>query len=313
MNTASRLGLYSAGLLAIFGISFALAKPLVPADVVARWTASDDRHTGHDAPAPIAATDLMGLSTAAGGYVLSPVSAPTTIATAGTLSFRIDDASHKPLTSYATAHDKQLHLIVVRSDGSGYRHVHPRLDAATGTWSIPWTWPAAGTYRVFADFTPSSAATSVTLSRTVDVVGELRPQAPAGPITTSTVDGYTATLSGTLNAGTSSDLRVTITHDGAAVTALEPYLGAFGHLVALRQGDLAYLHVHAMGGEPKPDDRSGPTIDFMASVPSVGRYLLYLDFQVDGAVRTATFVLDAGTTSTPPTATAPDHDTHGGH
>lgn len=28
------------------------------------------------------------------------------------------------------------------------------------------------------------------------------------------------------------------------VTDLQPYLGAYGHLVALRQGDLAYLHVH---------------------------------------------------------------------
>ena len=28
------------------------------------------------------------------------------------------------------------------------------------------------------------------------------------------------------------------------MTDLQPYLGAYGHLVALRDGDLAYLHVH---------------------------------------------------------------------
>ena len=30
---------------------------------------------------------------------------------------------------------------------------------------------------------------------------------------------------------------------------MEPYLGAKGHLVALREGDLAYLHIHPEGGE----------------------------------------------------------------
>jgi hypothetical protein len=75
---------------------------------------------------------------------------------------------------------------------------------------------------------------------------------------------------------------------------LQPYLGAFGHLVVLRQGDLAYLHVHPMGAEPGPGATSGPTIDFMSSAPTAGRYLLYLDFKVDGRVHTARFVLDAG-------------------
>ena len=39
-------------------------------------------------------------------------------------------------------------------------------------------------------------------------------------------------------------LTLTVTKDGQPVTDLQPYLGAYGHLVALRAGDLAYLHVH---------------------------------------------------------------------
>jgi hypothetical protein len=62
--------------------------------------------------------------------------------------------------------------------------------------------------------------------------------------------------------------------------------------VALRAGDLAYLHVHPMGDEPAAE--SGPDIAFMAQVPSPGRYLLYLDFQVEGQVHTATFTVTAG-------------------
>ena len=61
-------------------------------------------------------------------------------------------------------------------------------------------------------------------------------------------------------------------------------------LVALRAGDLAYLHVHPMDD---PAGVSGPEVAFMAEAPSPGRYLLYLDFQVDGRVHTATFTTTA--------------------
>ncbi len=81
--------------------------------------------------------------------------------------------------------------------------------------------------------------------------------------------------------------------DGRPVTDLQPYLEAYGHLVALREGDLAYLHVHP-GGEPGDGKtKPGPDIEFGAEVPSAGAYHLYLDFKHDGVVRTAQFALDA--------------------
>jgi hypothetical protein len=124
------------------------------------------------------------------------------------------------------------------------------------------------------------------------VAGEFAPVAPQ-PTRVAEVDGFTVSLHGDLEAGAASDLTVTVAQDGRPVTALEPYLGAFGHLVALRDGDLAYLHVHAAGDEPEAGETSGPEIAFAAEAPTAGRYLLYLDFQVDGTVHTAGFVLDA--------------------
>jgi hypothetical protein len=64
----------------------------------------------------------------------------------------------------------------------------------------------------------------------------------------------------------------------------------------LREGDLAYLHAHPQGAAPTAGSISGPQISFMAEPPTPGRYLLYLDFQVDGQVHTAQFVVDAPTT-----------------
>lgn len=116
-----------------------------------------------------------------------------------------------------------------------------------------------------------------------------------------------------MTAGTSAQLTARITRDGQPVTALQPYLGAFGHLVALREGDLAYLHVHPEGAEPSPGDHGGPTVPFAATAPTAGRYLLYLDFQIQDTVRTATFVVDATRGGLGATAPTPDADHSAGH
>lgn len=225
--------------------------------------------------------------------MLSPVKAPATVGESGELSFQIQDASGAPVTEYTTAHDRDLHLIVARSDGSQFRHVHPVLDESTSTWSTPWAWAEAGSYRVFADFTTAGAdPASLTLTRTVLVAGQFAPVAPQ-PRRLDQVDGFTVSLEGELVAGSSSELTIAVTRDGEPVSGLEPYLGAFGHLVALREGDLAFLHVHAEGDDPEAGETAGPEIVFAAEAPTAGRYLLYLDFQVDGEVHTAEFVLDA--------------------
>jgi hypothetical protein len=54
----------------------------------------------------------------------------------------------------------------------------------------------------------------------------------------------------------------------------------------LREGDLAFLQV-----DPVPGTGSGPTITFEASVPTPGYYRVFLDFQHQGAVRTAEFTV----------------------
>ena len=318
MNTAGRLGIYGAGLVVVFGVAFAASGALVPDSAVASWAERGD--AGHDEGSAEAAqnvgtekeegSDVSGVTIAASGYAIGAISAPEATGAEGELSFEIRDAAGEAVTEYETAHGKQLHLIVVRSDGSEYRHVHPVLDAHTGTWSLPWSWDSAGTYRVYADFT-AKGGQGTTLSRTVDVAGMLTPQPPTGPQTTAVVDGFDVTISGDLVAGTGSELTVEVTRDGKPVTALEPYLGAFGHLVALREGDLAYLHVHAHGDEPEPGDLAGPEVVFTAQTPTAGRYLLYLDFQVDGEVHTAQFVLDAAA-SAAETSTG-DGDDHDGH
>ena len=75
------------------------------------------------------------------------------------------------------------------------------------------------------------------------------------------------------------ELGFAITRDGKPVET-EPYLGAGGHLVALREGDLAFLHVH-------PTDGDG--VAFETDLDPDSRYRLYLQFKHDGRVHTAEF------------------------
>ena len=86
---------------------------------------------------------------------------------------------------------------------------------------------------------------------------------------------------GATAAGAESELAFAVTRHGTPV-AIQDYLGAKGHLVALRQGDLAFLHVH-------PDANS---LKFMATFPTAGTYRLFLQFRVAGRVHTAAFTLE---------------------
>ena len=151
---------------------------------------------------------------------------------------------------------------MVRRDLTGFQHVHPAL-AADGTWSDPARRRRPpGSTGCSPTSSPPAATEALTLGVDVPAAGDYQPGRCRQPRRTATVDGYTVTLDGDLVPGT----VVEADPDGQPrtaqpVTDLQPYLGAYGHLVALRDGDLAYLHVHP-DGEPGdgrtaagPDDR----------------------------------------------------------
>jgi hypothetical protein len=217
------------------------------------------------------------------------------------VAFRILGHDANPLTSYDTAHDEDLHLIAVRRDLTGYQHVHPHL-AANGTWSVPLDL-TPGSWRLFADFDPAGNDAALVLGADVAVAGDYVPQPLPQPSTTAVAEGYEITLSGGLDPGKESKLTLSLSRDGQPVTDLQPYLGAHGHLVALRDGDLGYLHVHP-SDEPADGGTAGPEITFYASAPSAGDYRLYFDFKHGGVVRTAELtVRAAGSGSAAPTTT----------
>jgi len=192
------------------------------------------------------------------------------------IRFAVLDPEGTKVTRFAVRHEKRLHLILVRKDLDVFRHLHPTMSPS-GEWSIDAPLPG-GDWRLFADFQPTGGTNEV-IDRDFTVSGD--PTVPA------LEQPYQVKLSGKLAAGgDGSMLRFTVTRHGKPVT-LQPYLGAFGHLVVLREKDLEYLHVHpAMSAPTAP-------IPFHVEVPASGRYRLFLDYQVGGVVHTASFRLDA--------------------
>ena len=284
MSTPVRLGAALVALVGVFALALGAGAWFGP-DLAPAETAGHAGMISEEGGHAAMATELPGgLQSSEQGYTLRVVSTPR--AGAGRpLSFVVDGPDGAPVTAYDSVHERALHLIKVGRDGAGYEHVHPVL-AADGTWTARLTL-APGSSRLIADFTPTGGPALV-LGTDVEVSGEYVAR-PATPVArTARVDGYRVTLTGDLQPGAASPLTATITRDGDPVTDLQPYLGAFGHLVALREGDLAYLHVHPVEAD------AGPAIPFVAEVPSAGRYRLFLDFRHGGQVHTADFTLEAG-------------------
>ena len=220
--------------------------------------------------------EVHGLAVAAAGLQLEVLTPELRRGRREQLAFRIVDEHGEPVRDYDVEHERRMHLIIVRRDATGFQHLHPELRA-DGAWVTSATLPDAGAYRVFADFSHRGEATTLASDLRVDGRADLRPL-PAPATVDDAGDGYAVRLdAGAVRAGEEAELRFTVTRDGAPVE-IEPYLGAGGHLVALREGDLAFLHVHPTEG-----------LGFMATFPSPGRYRLFLQFKHAGRVRTVAF------------------------
>jgi hypothetical protein len=195
-----------------------------------------------------------------------------------TLRFRIVGDMGETVRDFDLEHEKRMHLILARRDLTGFQHLHPE-QAEDGSWRVNVRVDDAGSYRLFADFSHEGENQTLAADLRVDGAADLRPL-PAPQPTAVSDGGYDVRLdAGQTRPGQEADLRFTITRDGEPVDT-EPYLGAGGHLVALRDGDLAFLHVH-----PTAND----SVRFAATFPTEGRYRLFLQFEHEGQVQTVAF------------------------
>lgn len=198
-------------------------------------------------------------------------------------TFQIVDDDGAIVTDFEEAHGERSHLIVVRRDLTRFQHLHPELEP-DGMWRVNgFTLPDPGVYRAFVDIVV--AGHPVTLGFDLFASGSADTEARLESSRQDLVDGYEVELlTDEVTAGEPTQLPFAVRRGGEPVTRLNRYLGARGHLVALREGDLAYLHVHPE--ETAPD--SG-RVNFGAQFPTPRQYRLFLQTKPNGDLLTTQF------------------------
>lgn len=198
------------------------------------------------------------------------------------MRFRVADPdTGKPVTRFDTIHERLFHLFLVGADLEFFAHEHPEPQA-DGSFLYRATLPSAGEYRVLCDFYPAGGT----------------PQMIAKSIMATGAAGRVAALPN--DAG---NLRVSLATEPAQPLAgnrtllfftlepadgLEPYLGAWGHLLAASADLVDVIHSHPAWEE------GGRTIQFNLILPRPGRHRVWVQFQRLGVVNTAAFTLEAG-------------------
>ena len=271
MNATAKLAAFVAALAALFGgaaLAGAAIGPDRDDDVASAGPKEHSEMSATDTHKETGAHPVRGLAVAEDGLRVLVADPELDRGREETLRFRIVDERGETVRDFDVEHEKRMHLIVARRDLTGFQHLHPE-QAADGSWTTSVRLDNAGSYRLFADFSHDGENRTLAADLRVDGAADLRPL-PTPRATAVSGGGYDVQLDAdSAHPGEEADLHFTITKDGEPVET-EPYLGAGGHLVALREGDMAFLHVH-----PTSDDMAS----FGATFPTEGRYRLFLQFK----------------------------------
>jgi len=187
-------------------------------------------------------------------------------------------------------HEKKIHLIAVSDDLSWFNHIHPEYQP-DGSYVVKSSFPNGGKYTLFADYKPTGADHQLE-KISLEVAGKPTPPKiwSAAKTSMTTTGGYMVSLeskTGKFVEKGETHIMVKMKKGGKEIMAsqLENYLGAKGHAVVISaDGEKRYLHLHP-GTE---NDR----LHLSASFGKPGVYRGWLQFQHEGKIHTADFVLN---------------------
>lgn len=253
-------------------------------------------------------------------YGETPMAIPHETPKAGepaTLTLAFPDRQGRNIRFLEKVHEKVIHLIVVSSDLSEFAHIHPQ-PAPGDVFTVNHTFAHGGDYTMYADYTAPGSGAAV--QRTdVPVEGKTAAAIPLCPDTnfTKTADGVEVTLKLPARLRTGADLPLSFT---LSATDLEPYLGAWAHIVLISADRQTFIHAHPLENTPPganplvhvhtapPTGPSPSTISTITGFRNPGLYKLWFQFQRDGVVSTVSWVFKVAPSDGPALSTAAPKD-----
>ena len=230
-------------------------------------------------------------------YWLDVTAEPAAVAPGRPVKLHIavrDRATNAVVTRFDEMHERFLHLFIVSADLSFFEHVHPRPEK-DGSFDIAMTFPRAGAYRLVADLLPTGAMPQ-TLQHTIVTAGPAtrataRAETPTAEVLEVREGGIRARLvPSNMRVGDDSHVQLELADakTGEPVTDIEPYLGAWGHML-LASTDLAdIVHSHPLIEETRA---GGPTITFQTMFAREGWYRIWAQVQRRGRLVTFGFTV----------------------
>jgi hypothetical protein len=175
-----------------------------------------------------------------------------------------------------------MHLFVVGENLQFFEHVHPELQP-DGSFRLKTRLPNGGMYRLLADYYPSGSVPQLA-TETLFVSGDCPPARISPSLDPSESKNLIAALRLDPEkplAGFENKLFFTLN----PAEGLEPYLGAWGHMLAVSEDLVDLLHMHPFLAD------GGPLVQFNVLFPRPGLYRIWTQFQRQGVVNTVSFTV----------------------
>jgi hypothetical protein len=199
-------------------------------------------------------------------------------------AFRVrDPKSAATVNRFEVIHEKLFHLFVVSQDLSFFLHDHPVI-AKDGAFHYQGDLPKPGMYRVLADYYPAGATPQLT-AKTFFVPGAgwqpAHPEPDLAPKHTANMDVEVSTDPAVPIAG----MKTMIFFRLKPAEGLEPYLGAWAHMLAASDDLIDLIHTHPFVAD------GGPQMQFNIIFPRAHAYRMWVQMQRQGVVNTAVFTI----------------------
>lgn len=191
------------------------------------------------------------------------------------------------------SHTRKLHLLITDPTLRDYQHVHPEPGAQPGEWEFTLTPRLAGTYRVFADFTPAVTARGLYASADFEAAAGPRQDLPTPGNTGVIYTAWAAQVDGCqfhlkpaaepVRAGQVTDLSFSVARADGHPAVLEPVMGALAHLVAFDSNRNGFAHLHPFPITTAVPAAAAPArLAFKVTIPNAGRYVIWAQVRVGG-------------------------------